>query len=726
MGHVFEAVDTETGRAVAAKIMMLEGERDLESLMRFQQEGAVLSTLKHPNIVEVYGTFLEEHTSSIIMELLKGRSLWAILAAERLPLARTKALMLQVCAALEYAHGHGIVHRDVKPSNIMVVENDHVKVTDFGIARVLGAGDALRTMTGTTMGTPFYMSPEQITAGPIDARTDIYSVGVVLYEMVTGRRPFESDDPISVAFMHVNRAPQPPSEITGDVPADWEAIIVKCLAKGPSDRYPSAAALQEAIASAGEAALDRPVPESTDAAPQQQGTAPATIVRASPDTAPPATVEGANPDPAPPAAVEDVHPGAGPPATAVRAGADTAPPPPVVQAPVNPPDAAPVGAASPPASAVPSASEEVASPPADSASKVLPEAVPVRGRGISRRMKIVGAAVIALIALAGIVAYQALSTKSSGSPAATGTSPGRAHPTAVTGTGGVVTRQWGAAGSQQGQFNHPRGATLDARGNVYIADSGNNRIQQFTSSGAFLRTWGQNGAAATRLNAPRGIALDKQGNLYVADTGNNRIVKFGPSGSVVAAWGRSGSGKVEFRGPTALTIVHGNIYVADTGNNRIQVLTPSGSFLGCWGQQSMCVGAQFSHPAAVAVDRLSDLFVADAGSNHIQEMTLTGDLVNSWGSKGSGPGELRSPEGVSLDGAGNVYVADTGNDRIEKFDSNGNFLSQWGQSGTGPGMFNGLTAVRSDPHGNLYVVDTGNDRVQVLSIGSPSSGQSGQ
>src|SRR5947209_173793 len=121
MGHVFQAVDTETERKVAAKVMSLQSEKDLQALIRFQQEGALLSRLKHPNIVEVYGTFLEGDTSSIIMEFLEGRSLWQILSVERLSLARTKRLMRQVCSALAYAHEQGVIHRDVKPSNIMVM-----------------------------------------------------------------------------------------------------------------------------------------------------------------------------------------------------------------------------------------------------------------------------------------------------------------------------------------------------------------------------------------------------------------------------------------------------------------------------------------------------------------------------------------------------------------------------------------------------------------------------
>jgi serine/threonine protein kinase len=683
--------------------------------MRFQQEGAVLSTLKHPNIVEVYGTFLEEHTSSIIMELLEGGSLWQVLAAERLPLGRTKALMLQVCSALAYAHGHGIIHRDVKPSNIMVAENDHVKVTDFGIARVLGAGAALRTMTGTTMGTPFYMSPEQIMARPVDARSDVYSVGVVLYEMVTGQRPFEGDDPISVAFKHVNSNPQPPNEIAGDVPADWEAIILKCLAKDPSDRYASAAALQEAVAAASGDIVELPSSVPSDVPGPEPEILTATVVHANADAGPAGVDEGVESPPDSPSAA--VRPSSEPPATVAPVDSGTTPPATAAQA--SPPSE--ITASTPPPAVPVPVNEDAPEPEAGVQEESPPVDRPQEKRSSSRMKVVVAVAIAVVVLVAGILAIKGLSGKNSTSPAASTRTPGN-RPTARPGASGGVIRQWGTAGSKPGQFHQPTGATLDAHGNVYIADSGNNRIQEFTAAGAFLRAWGQSGAAANRLNSPRGVALDKQGNLYVADTGNNRIVKFGPSGGLLSAWGRAGSGKGEFQGPTALTLVHGDIYVADTGNNRIQVLSPSGAFADCWGQQSMCVGAQFSHPAAVAVDKLSDLFVAEAGADRIQEMTLGGDQVNTWGSTGAGPGQLQGPEGITLDARSNVYVADTGNDRIEEFDSSGKFVSQWGHSGAAPGQFNGLTSVRADRQGSLYVVDTGNNRVQVLSVGRRPSG----
>jgi class 3 adenylate cyclase len=227
MGRVFQAVDTRDDSAVAVKILFASTEAGIEALLRFQQEGAVLSTLKQPNIVEVKGTFLEEHISCIIMELLDGRSLAQVLRTEQLDLARIKHILSQVAAALVYAHGRNIVHRDLKPDNIMVLDGDQVKVTDFGIARVLGTAATLNTATGMTVGTPLYMAPEQIEGREVDGRADIYALGAVLYQMVTGKPPFEGADPITTGIKHLREAAaagrdcgRPAARLGGADPAD--------------------------------------------------------------------------------------------------------------------------------------------------------------------------------------------------------------------------------------------------------------------------------------------------------------------------------------------------------------------------------------------------------------------------------------------------------------------------------------------------------------------------
>ncbi|HEX6510451.1 MAG TPA: protein kinase, partial [Chloroflexota bacterium] len=226
---------------------------------------------------EVHGTFLDEHASCIVMELLDGRSLAAVLHAEELNPGRIKHLISQACIALSCAHRQGIAHRDVKPANIMVLPGDRVKVTDFGVARMLRPVNPALSMTSTgmTMGTPLYMAPEQIGGHTAHFRADIYSLGAVMYEMVAGHPPFTGDDPLTVAVRHVQEAPIPPGRFNPGLPAEWESLILKALAKSPADRYPSAESLGAAVAALPADWVSSPCPSATAegeaAAPAVQG-----------------------------------------------------------------------------------------------------------------------------------------------------------------------------------------------------------------------------------------------------------------------------------------------------------------------------------------------------------------------------------------------------------------------------------------------------------------------
>ncbi|MBV9281433.1 MAG: protein kinase [Chloroflexi bacterium] len=248
LARVFQAVDAETGRPVAAKVLTQSAVGDPAILLRFRQEALVAATLRHPNIVEVYTALLEQDVVSIIMEYVEGQSLEQILRSQgRLPLRRIGHLAQQVLSALAYAHERGILHRDVKPGNVLGADANHAKLTDFGVAGSLGGGDGLHTQAGTTMSTPLYMAPEQIEGERVDGRADLYAVGVVLYQVVTGLLPFEGSDPLTVAFRQVHKAPRPPREVDATVPAGWEALILKALAKDPGERFQTAREMLDAL-----------------------------------------------------------------------------------------------------------------------------------------------------------------------------------------------------------------------------------------------------------------------------------------------------------------------------------------------------------------------------------------------------------------------------------------------------------------------------------------------
>jgi serine/threonine-protein kinase len=239
MAEVYLAHDELLDRPVALKALFPEYAREPSFVERFRREAQAAANLNHPNIVAIYDWGQESGTYFIVMEYVEGRSLRDLIRAEG-PIDGNQAaeITAEIASALAFAHRTGVVHRDVKPGNVLITRTGIVKVTDFGIARA-GTSDGL-TQTGSVMGTATYFSPEQAQGLPVDGRSDVYSLGIVLYEMVTGVAPFTGDSPVAVAYKHVREAPVPPSRRNPDIPPDLEQIILTAMAKEPDLRYQSA------------------------------------------------------------------------------------------------------------------------------------------------------------------------------------------------------------------------------------------------------------------------------------------------------------------------------------------------------------------------------------------------------------------------------------------------------------------------------------------------------
>lgn len=244
MAEVYRAHDRLLDRPVALKVLFPELSIDRTFVERFRREAQAAANLSHHNIVPVFDWGEDTGTYFIVMEFIDGRPLSSILkSAGPLSAERAADIGSHVAAALGYAHKHGVVHRDVKPGNVLITDDGHVKVTDFGIARAMNTEESL-TQTGAVMGTATYFSPEQAEGLGVDARSDIYSLGVVLFEMVTGRPPFLGDSPVAVASKHVRDHPPAPRELNPQIPPTFEAIILKSMAKDPAHRYTTAEELR--------------------------------------------------------------------------------------------------------------------------------------------------------------------------------------------------------------------------------------------------------------------------------------------------------------------------------------------------------------------------------------------------------------------------------------------------------------------------------------------------
>ncbi|HEY4990476.1 MAG TPA: Stk1 family PASTA domain-containing Ser/Thr kinase [Nakamurella sp.] len=293
MSEVHRGRDLRLGRDVAIKVLRADLARDPSFQARFRREAQNAASLNHPAIVAVYDTGETAGEAStipyIVMEFVDGDTLRDVLKKEGpLPPKRAMEIVADICAALDFSHRHGIVHRDIKPANVMLNRAGAVKVMDFGIARAVADGQATMTATSAVIGTAQYLSPEQARGEAVDARSDVYATGCVLYELLCGAPPFTGDSPVAIAYQHVREAPRPPSETKPGLPKEMDAIVLKALNKNPLNRYQTAAEMRSDLVRAlsGQAVQATPL-MSDDERTELMRAAPARVGGAAPLLAPP-------------------------------------------------------------------------------------------------------------------------------------------------------------------------------------------------------------------------------------------------------------------------------------------------------------------------------------------------------------------------------------------------------------------------------------------------------
>ena len=249
MGHVYSVKNIISNRTEAMKVLLPDLTAEPDLARRFISEIRTLASFDHPNIAQLHTAFQFENQLIMMMELVEGYTLEQIAGQRTMPVAEVAGYISQALSALAYAHGRGVVHRDIKPANLMVTSHGILKLMDFGIAKSSGENASNTTKPGTTIGSLYYMSPEQVKGGNVDARSDIYSMGIVLYELLAGRRPFEANTTFSILNQQLNVLPQPPIEINPSLSPRMNEIILTALAKDPAARFQDADAFRMALKS---------------------------------------------------------------------------------------------------------------------------------------------------------------------------------------------------------------------------------------------------------------------------------------------------------------------------------------------------------------------------------------------------------------------------------------------------------------------------------------------
>jgi PKD repeat protein len=281
--------------------------------------------------------------------------------------------------------------------------------------------------------------------------------------------------------------------------------------------------------------------------------------------------------------------------------------------------------------------------------------------------------------------------------------------------------KWGSNGTGDGQFNYAKGVAVDSLGNVYVADSMNNRIQKFDNNGEFITKWGSFGDGDGQFDSPAYVAVDSLDNVYVTDLKNNRIQKFDNDGGFITKWGYFGDGNGQFNSPVGVAVdSSGNVYVVDSWNNRIQKLDNNGNFIAKFGSEGSEEG-QLENPVSVAVDSSGNVYVVDNSHAYIQKFDNSGNFITKFGSEGDGEGQFDYLVGVAVDSSDNVYALECMNNYIQKFDSSGNFITKLGSYGTEDGQLWSPFGFAIDSSGNnVYVSDVSNKCIQRFALKNDS------
>ncbi|MBI2567523.1 MAG: protein kinase [Candidatus Schekmanbacteria bacterium] len=760
MGVVYEAEDPRIRRTVAIKAFRTgaasqQGASEEEFRKRFQREAQTAGVLSHPGIVTIYDIGEHEGAPYIAMEFVDGMPLSDYVKSHwPLPFAAISRIVTEVASALDYAHQQGIVHRDIKPANIMLTSTGAAKITDFGIARF---DNSELTQTGVVLGTPAYMSPEQIKGKPLDGRSDIFSLGVVTYWMLTGKRPFAGENVMSLVYRIVSEPARPIQDVDPQFSGPLNDVMAKILAKSPDSRYQRggefARDLSACLARLGDrtgAVPDLPESDSNRMGPAARADASAPQAAAAPTGARRALSTGAaaltpRDQQAPPSsqssrnALGEITMSA-PPEVARLAQAAAVPPQPDVAAQATPYPAAAVqfdtgqraGSQGLPTSTVAVLFGALGAFLA--VAVVIGLWAYLRSREPGSAPVVVATPTVAVDELAR-AEQSASAPPTAGAPATSPTAePGFAlildEPTTTPGaeTGTALPSALAASATAQGEetpIASPTRAALHPTATPRAGASPSppplttptTAITEPAKPTAVvaLETWS---GPAFAFSEPWAIAAGRSGELTVLDK-DKKSLSIIANGSVRTRIGSDTANPVAFEEPVGLAAdASGNLYVADPDAGRVFKLSRAGAVLWVTAENSEEKG-KLEEPAGVAVTRNGEVLVLDVDRKLVVVFNSRGEFIAEWSHLAGGRGKrsaesLNDPIAIAVGGPEDlVYIVDD-KETVKCYTSNGQYRWSWDSTGSGKGKLEGVEALTVDRHGRVFVADASANRVYVF------------
>ncbi len=666
MAAVYKAYQANMNRYIALKILPRHFATDPEFVGRFEQEAKVLAQLQHPYILPVHDYGEADGYTYIVMPFFEGGTLTNLLQGQPLSLKKMDQIISQVGDALDYAHARGIIHRDVKPSNVLLDERGNCMLVDFGIAKII-EGTANLTQTGGVVGTPAYMSPEQGRSNKIDHRSDIYALGVILYEIATGRVPYKAETPIAVLIKHINDPLPPPRKLNPALPHTVEQVILKAMAKNPDDRFATAGemvkAMSEAVVNAGQPKMSEAetvvvMPADLDKTPAEGIVVPIPQKSGLPRSAwliggvvavglllvlaacglllfnldrilQPTTLVAASSTP-----TRGLEP------SEIASLTSTSIP--------NTPTPVELSLSTPP-QLPPTPTFPILQPTDTPTSEATASSTPTP-------------------------TFQPTNTPT---PSST--------PTPLRGFANIILT-FGDEGIGPGLFEDARSIAVDNNtGHILVGEYTGGRIQTFDENGKFITQWSVDPEMPLR-----GLDVDRKGNAYVVQSGlihqynaeTGELIRevpyaegwgfddivVGADGSLIMAWYKNRDDIVRLNANGEPTLTIPNAISGQTGDSELDT--------------------------RVTVDGLGNIYALGTFNNAVFKFGPDGKFLDQFGGEGNGPGSLDAPRAIAVDGQGRVYVSELVGP-IKVYDSSGQYIEAINIQA--PGM-------RFDDQGNLYVV----------------------